>query len=277
MACGKKECDLKEYTNIEFCSEDFLSIGPHDKIDFPFVNCHREELEKLYGELEDEKSKKCMEAYLNQKISGNSQYLETLWTENQYYDEDLIVFEKISCMVDCGAYDGDSFLSFCKNYEKKTGKPYEGKALLMEPDEDNCQKLSLNIDSSKRVIIVKEGAWHEKSLLHFVRVEREPTSNKISEDGELSIAVNKIDNIVSECDRVDFIKMDIEGAELNALEGAKNTIEQYHPVLAVCVYHKKEDLLTIPQYIKSLYPGYKLYLRAHHKFSKEVVLYALPY
>jgi len=69
--------------------------------------------------------------------------------------------------------------------------------------------------------------------------------------------------------------MDIEGSELNALKGAEAVIRKYHPVLAVCVYHKKEDLLEIPQYIKSLYPGYKLYLRTYSKYCQELVLYAV--
>jgi hypothetical protein len=75
--------------------------------------------------------------------------------------------------------------------------------------------------------------------------------------------------------RVDFIKMDIEGSELNALQGAQNTIRKYKPILAICVYHKKNDLLTIPAYIHSICPEYKFYLRAHSKYSQELVLYAV--
>lgn len=70
--------------------------------------------------------------------------------------------------------------------------------------------------------------------------------------------------------------MDIEGSELKALEGAKGAIQKHHPILAICVYHRKEDLLTIPQYIKSLYGGYRLYLRAHSRYALELVLYAVP-
>jgi hypothetical protein len=74
---------------------------------------------------------------------------------------------------------------------------------------------------------------------------------------------------------VDFIKMDIEGSELNALKGAQNTIRKYKPILAICLYHRKKNLLTIPKYIHSLCPEYKFYLRAHSKFSQEIVLYAM--
>lgn len=72
-----------------------------------------------------------------------------------------------------------------------------------------------------------------------------------------------------------MIKMDIEGSELKALKGAALTIKEHHPILAVCVYHKKEDLVTIPQYIKSLCPKYRLYLRNYSRYSQELVLYAV--
>ena len=69
--------------------------------------------------------------------------------------------------------------------------------------------------------------------------------------------------------------MDIEGAELSALHGAEKTIKRDKPVLAICVYHKREDLIAIPQYIKELVPEYKLYLRAHFPYASELVLYAI--
>lgn len=68
--------------------------------------------------------------------------------------------------------------------------------------------------------------------------------------------------------------MDIEGSELRALMGSEETIKKYKPKLAICIYHKREDLITIPQYIKIIVPEYKLYLRAHFPYVSETVLYA---
>ena len=76
-------------------------------------------------------------------------------------------------------------------------------------------------------------------------------------------------------EKATFIKMDIEGSELEALKGAKNQIMNYSPRLAICVYHKREDLITIPQYIKKLVPEYKLYLRAHFPYASELVIYGI--
>lgn len=69
--------------------------------------------------------------------------------------------------------------------------------------------------------------------------------------------------------------MDIEGAELNALMGAESTIRTYKPILAICVYHKKEDLIDIPQFIMSIRADYKFYLRAYSRCTQELVLYAI--
>lgn len=72
-----------------------------------------------------------------------------------------------------------------------------------------------------------------------------------------------------------YIKMDIEGAELKALEEARNTIVNYKPKLAICVYHKPEDIIEIPLYIHKIVPEYRFYLRHHSKTAEETVLYAI--
>lgn len=69
--------------------------------------------------------------------------------------------------------------------------------------------------------------------------------------------------------------MDIEGFELAALMGACKTIVRYRPKLAICIYHKNDDLFTIMQYLKSIMPDYKFYIRIYEDFVNELVLYAV--
>jgi len=84
--------------------------------------------------------------------------------------------------------------------------------------------------------------------------------------GNASSKVIDIDTYVkrNQLPQVDFIKFDIEGAELAALRGAKKTIYQYKPKLAISIYHKPEDMYTLIRYIKSIRPDYEIAFR-HHK------------
>ena len=99
------------------------------------------------------------------------------------------------------------------------------------------------------------------------------SSSTNTNDSKNRVSITTIDEEVK--DNVTFIKMDIEGMELEALKGAEETIRRCKPKLAICAYHKKEDLIEIPQYIKSIRPDYKLYLRAHEPTLSELVLYAI--
>ncbi len=75
---------------------------------------------------------------------------------------------------------------------------------------------------------------------------------------------------------VNFIKMDIEGSEIEALQGAKYLIKKNKPVLAICLYHKPDDLWEIPILINRIYNGYDMYLRVHGDMCLETVLYCIP-
>ena len=121
--------------------------------------------------------------------------------------------------------------------------------------------------------LVKKGVWSEEAKLSFSG--NKLRSSLITDAGIDSVDVAPLDTILSG-DIATFIKIDTEGAEYEALKGAKNTIERHRPKMAICIYHKNLDLLTIPRYLNSMHSNYKLYLRAHESKSGEVVLYCIP-
>jgi hypothetical protein len=86
--------------------------------------------------------------------------------------------------------------------------------------------------------------------------------------------INTIDNLIK--DEVDFIKMDIEGAEQDAIEGAQNTIKNYTPLLAICIYHKAQDWYKVPQKVLEINPNYTIYLRHYMEGIYETVMYFIP-
>ena len=89
------------------------------------------------------------------------------------------------------------------------------------------------------------------------------------------ISVKSIDNL--NVDNVSFIKMDIEGSELNALKGAEKTILRDKPKLAICIYHSNDDMLCIAEYIHALVPDYTFYVRQYGQYphTHDTVLYAI--
>ncbi len=97
------------------------------------------------------------------------------------------------------------------------------------------------------------------------------------QDGDEDIPLTTIDHVVDQesLKKVDFVKMDIEGAELAALRGAAETIKKHRPKLAISLYHKIEDFIAIPQYLQSLCSSYDFYLDHYTIFASETVLFAI--
>lgn len=232
-------------------------------------------LNHLYEQLADEKSKRTLVAFLNQRLSAKRGHYQSVYEPKHYFPQDVVQLKEGEVFVDCGAYDGDSINAFMRELQAQHIAQPEH-IIGFEPDTDNFDKLVANTAYIKSCQCVNKGVWHEETQLFFQ--SGQALSSRISDEvnaGE-SIALTSIDNIL-QGKKASFIKMDVEGAELNALRGAELTISKYSPVLAISVYHKPEDLLTIPQFIQSLNDDYKLYLRAHHpELAFELVLYAIP-
>ncbi len=174
-------------------------------------------------------------------------------------------------MVDCGAYEGDTI-------ERFLSVESEVKIYAVEPSEKNILRLEKMIVQKKlqnKVIVCNCASWSENKDLFFEK-ENSLTAGKCGTTiSGVKVAGKTIDSILEKENRCDLIKMDVEGAELESLKGAKTTILKYHPQLAICIYHKTEDMIDIPEYIKQLCPDYKLYIRHHTANLGDMVLYAV--
>lgn len=171
--------------------------------------------------------------------------------------------------VDGGAYTGDTILSLIKAFGK--GKDYCKKIYAWEPDPVNCEKLRRHCKKYKNIEILPYGLWSEKTVLAFS--DGDESTSRISAEGSKSLSVDTIDNLCAN-EKVTFIKMDIEGSEIEALRGAEQVIRRDKPRLAICIYHKPEHFYEIPFLIREMVPEYKLYIRHHRPTFNETVLYA---
>jgi FkbM family methyltransferase len=242
--------------------------GVVEDIDYSFLKKNRTDFQKAYDLLADSKSREAFVDFLNMRISGEPD-LSGITLEPQYFC-DIMPLGSDEALVDCGAYDGDTIFTFID----KTGGRYDI-IYAFEPDQNNFDNLMRNIESRgiKRVKMFQKGVWDKRDILKFSSTVS--TASHIATDGNFQIEVDSIDNVVSE-GRATIIKMDIEGAELAALKGARKVIERERPRLAISVYHKAEDLITIPVHLAELMPECRFYLRKHSCFSLETVFYAIP-
>ena len=183
----------------------------------------------------------------------------------QYFD--VFTPDDDEIIVDCGAYDGSTALQFLEWGRGKVKKVYS-----FEFDPVNASRCEENLkDYGDKVTLIKKGTWDRDEIFYVKTLGT--GSSSINTEGDTEVHLTAIDNIVKD-KKVTFIKMDVEGAELKSLQGAKNTIKKNHPRLAICVYHTREDLYEIPEYILSLVPEYKFYLRHYSSRDWETVLYA---
>lgn len=171
--------------------------------------------------------------------------------------------------VDVGAFDGDTLESFLAKYKDSFDKYY-----AFELDETNYQKLCSRINGlsdavKDKIVTYNLGLWNEEKEIFY---ESNNTSTMINLNGECKGRVDSLDHILGD-EKVTFIKMDIEGAEMAALKGCEIHIRKYNPVLAISIYHSVYDFIKIPLMLKEF--GYRIIIRHHDYNAHEIVCYAL--
>jgi FkbM family methyltransferase len=239
-----------------------------DDMSYEWVVENKNKLEEVYKLLTDDKSRDLFCDFINQKISLDWNYLRGYHEEHQYFSPELIRFSDEEVFVDCGAFLGETAESFVKEINGKG--IYSGyKIFSFEPDIKNYEEM-INHEIDGQICIPK-GCSDKKGFLTF---SDDAAGSVISDEGECVIETTTIDEALAG-EKATLIKMDIEGAELSALKGAKRQIVENRPSLAISIYHKKEDLWEITQYINSLVKEYKLYLRLYAYSATDLVLYAI--
>lgn len=199
----------------------------------------------------------------------------TSWIFEQYNLSGICEVLHGETVISGGGHYGDTTVWFAD----RVGKT--GRVIVFEPSHNSYFKLKKTIKInhlSNYVTTVNSGLSDHKDILYLTNLDS-PAAQKItSTKTEESVHVVSLDDYCKENDEqhVDFIKMDIEGSELLALQGARKTIQRCRPKLAICLYHKIGDLYRIPLYIHSLVPNYKFYISLKMRSYGEYVLFALP-
>lgn len=192
-----------------------------------------------------------------------------------YFHNDVYNLSPHEILVDVGAYDGDSIETFIQECEQNRIN-YEH-IYAFEPDPKCFEKLLANTQNITNVTNLKLGLWSESKTLHFITSENaiHDQAGIISDKGKFSINVVSLDDYLKGRP-VTIIKMDPSGNVIpEALQGAKQTIKQYSPILILGAYHALESIFEIPLLVHSICPDYKLFLRHNTYHLCDTDLYAV--
>jgi FkbM family methyltransferase len=207
---------------------------------------------------------------------GLNLFLSPRYDENYFYfNSEFLPLENNEVFANIGALVGDCAIEFA-NACKSKGLQYK-EIINFEPDHNNFVQLSANMNHLANVRCLHYGLWSHRSRLRFSNPDqsRAGTPGGLDPDGNLEVEVTGLDELLPDVE-ISFMKMDVEGAEIEALRGAANTIQRNRPKLAISVYHKRDDIFEIPLFIHQLHPGYRFYLRHHSTTFGETVLFAVP-
>jgi FkbM family methyltransferase len=229
---------------------------------------NREHYAQLADRLADRRSRDVLDAVLNFRLTLDPAALKpVLDADDLYVPKNLIDFSEHEVYVDGGSYDGDTIRTFMAKVGSRFDRIY-----AFEPDPATYAKLKGHFSSERRVEAIHAGLHREAGVLRF----RDDASRGaiFATDGTIEMPVTTLDTVIGD-GPVTYIKMNIEGAEIDALHGAEKAIRRERPKLALSVYHRPSDLWRIPDIVQSFDPGYKLHLRQHDGGIIETVLYAL--
>jgi FkbM family methyltransferase len=181
-------------------------------------------------------------------------------------------------VLDAGGCWGDTALYFASRIGPN------GRVYTFEFDPQNVEvlhaNLALNPELAERIEIVELALWDRSGeTVEYAQAGR--MTNVVVAPAPAAgrnVRTITIDDFVSErgIERAGFVKMDVEGAELRVLAGARDLVGRLRPRLAIAAYHQEDDLVRIPEALDSLAPGYRLYLDTYSPVEEETVLYAAP-
>lgn len=270
----------KEFENLNFINEsyfDYLVSVQNKTLNYglissqeaylDFIKLNAAHIEKVFALLADIKSRKVLSHIIIGRGTWNFSLFEQICEGNQYFPLDLVKLSPDDVMVDGGAFVGDTIQNMVANMGYKC-KRIE----CFEPNKYCYEKLKNNLNYYNLEINFHNAGLSNKNEKVSFQNDLSTGGSSIDKNGIEEISVLPLDEI---CMDATFIKLDIEGVELSALQGAEKNIIKNKPKIACCIYHKNEDIYTIIEYLSKIKPEYKFYIRHHTTGFYETVLYAI--
>lgn len=239
-----------------------------------FKASHLEGFEQAYGFFKDNVSREIILDRMRMHLLGTM--LKRTSTTPTYFEPEIISLSQNEVFVDGGCYKGETTEEFIKQIESRNVDGYSH-VYSFEPDSETCETAIKNLRKYERVDVIEKGLWSSETVLKF-SAGGSTGSSFIFGIFSVSVPVTSLDRFFKgkpDHDLPTFIKMDIEGAEKEALIGAKDIIKKKHPKLAICAYHKPEDIYELPKLIYDINPEYKFSLHQYSDGIYDTILYAI--
>jgi FkbM family methyltransferase len=271
----KEKMDLVGLKNIDYFS--FWKYSGLVLKDYRNWNQFKHQFEEkayisIYEKLQDLESKRTLENLINFRLTLDISFLK-FYTDRQFYQyfENFLLLNS-EVFFDIGGFDGHTSLQFIKSSSKLS------KIYFFEPDQNNLIKAKKALSEYSQYIQFNSFGLNDKQASFLFK--NDGSKSSISESGDVIVELQALDKILLDEQEIHrngaFLKMDIEGWELNALKGAERFIINHRPKLAICVYHKSNDMIDISSYILSLHKDYRLFLRHYTEGVDETVMYFIP-
>jgi len=258
-----------------FFWEHSACLPAEERLDLPqHIVAHLPEMAAAYELLDDERSRREFIAQIRWRCLLDYDCLPPRDPPaDMYFPPDLVPLSASEVLVDCGAFDGDSIRLFL---EKTAGR--FARIHAFEPDAGNIAALSAYLgtlpgETAARIEVQRCALGRRDG---FVRFQAEGTvGSRVSGEGTVDIPSRTLDSALAGAVPT-IVKMDIEGAEIDAIAGAARIAVECRPILAVCAYHRCGDLWTLPGVLKAANPEYRIFLRRYAEECWETVYYAIP-
>ena len=242
----------------------------------------RNNMSEVFEWLHDDESKRIYTNVICNRIAPSLAEFDFdgLYSEGEYFDTDVFKLDDHECYVDCGAYIGDTVERMLDCTNGRASCIY-----AFEMDKENYVQLQTNVERLREQYGLSPDLFHLYNAGVWNENGRQPYGKELCGTQESFCLFKtevvdyaelvKMDDLL-QGNRISFIKLDIEGAECNALKGARNIIQKNKPKIAVCLYHRLQDFWEIPSILKQMVPEYRFYVRHHQNGTfGGTVLYAV--
>jgi FkbM family methyltransferase len=250
---------------------------PHYLMDLPHrILEQKQEVRAAYDLWEDDASRAEYVSQVRFRLLADFDGLSHPVKHPQYFPDDLFAWRSDEWILDGGAYDGDTVRTLVELHGADFGHLH-----AFEPDPSNFAKLTaavaaLPAELQAKFTCSQVALASEAGTLHLDALgNASSVTSAVAASGTIAVPAETIDVLIGDA-HATFLKLDIEGAEPDALVGARRTIERDGPVLAICVYHRQDHLWSIPLMLRAWRDDYAFYLRPHNEEGWDLICYAVP-